>query len=420
MARRNSFSRIQEQSHRISWKFLETPLSAARSVASSGRYSSACFTIISSISYDGIIQPPSGRMSDNLPLFERRIISPPSPRLHKQIQVALPSPGRLLYRTTEAPERSDAVVLPASDQLSRPGPAFGGREGVFRTPFPGEYFALNDDPLPVNLLVSSMTSGTTRSDDLLLFGRRIISPPSPRLHKQIHVALPSPGRLLYRTTEAPERSDAVVLPASDQLSRPGPAFGGREGVFRTPFPGDMPSGTSRPFSMSARLPRGTDDLRLYYQNVLRYPRRRINRGGGVINTSNTNSTVKLGLEPEVMANSKPSTEPLRYQSAPIQYFCPSLAKRGFDRVDFLSLDIRGNKRENTKSTVNISLEEIAAMEVEEEKNCADSKLGELLNSGSLEDVVSCTSSILNFADRDEDRTVTKELADQSSGATGGS
>ncbi|XP_058830218.1 uncharacterized protein LOC131689268 isoform X2 [Topomyia yanbarensis] len=100
-----------------------------------------------------------------------------------------------------------------------------------------------------------------------LFGRRIISPPSPRLHKKIHAAQPSPGRLLYRTTEAPERSDAVVLPASDQLSRPGPAFGGREGVFRTPFPGDMPSGTSRPFSMSARLPRGTDDLRLYYQNV---------------------------------------------------------------------------------------------------------------------------------------------------------
>ncbi|XP_058830235.1 uncharacterized protein LOC131689270 [Topomyia yanbarensis] len=262
MARRNSFPRIQEQSHRISWKFLETPLSAARSVASSGRYSSACFTIISSISYDGIIQPPSGRMSDNLPLFERRIISPPSPRLHKQIQVALPSPGRLLYRTTEAPERSDAVVLPASDQLNRPGPAFGGREGVFRTPFPGEYFALNDDPLPVNLLVSSMTSGTTRSDDLLLFGRRIISPPSARQHKQIQVALPSPGRLLYRTTEAPERSDAVVLPASDQFSRPGPAFGGREGVFRTPFPGEyfalnddplpenllvssMPSGTTR-------------------------------------------------------------------------------------------------------------------------------------------------------------------------------
>ncbi|XP_058831567.1 uncharacterized protein LOC131690080 [Topomyia yanbarensis] len=289
MARRNSFPRIQEQSHRISWKFLETPLFAARSVASSGRYSSACFTIISSISYDGIIQPPSGRMSlgttrsDNLPLFERRIISPQSPRLHKQIHAALPSPLSLLYRTTEAPERSNAVVLPASDQLSRPGPAFGGREGVFRTPFSGEYFALNDDPLSENLLVSSVPSGTTRSNNLPLLEQRIISPQSPSLHKQIHAALPSPGRLLYRTTEAPERSDAVVLQASDQLSRPGPAFGGREGVFRTPFSGEYFALNDDPLPenlLVSSVPSGTtrsNNLPLFERRIISPPPPRLHK-----------------------------------------------------------------------------------------------------------------------------------------------
>ena len=50
-----------------------------------------------------------------------------------------PSPGRLLYSTTEAPNRSDAVEFPASDQPSRPGPAFGSREGVFQASATGEY-----------------------------------------------------------------------------------------------------------------------------------------------------------------------------------------------------------------------------------------------------------------------------------------
>lgn len=49
------------------------------------------------------------------------------------------SPGRTVYGIMEAPERSDAVELRASDHHSRPGPAFGCREGVFQTPISGEY-----------------------------------------------------------------------------------------------------------------------------------------------------------------------------------------------------------------------------------------------------------------------------------------
>ena len=52
-----------------------------------------------------------------------------------------------MYGTMEAPERPDAVEPRASD-LSRPGPAFGCREGVFQTTLFGEYpiNILNPDP----------------------------------------------------------------------------------------------------------------------------------------------------------------------------------------------------------------------------------------------------------------------------------
>lgn len=60
-----------------------------------------------------------------------------------ELQNTLSSPGRTVYGIMEAPERSDAVELRASDHHSRPGPAFGCREGVFQTPLSGEYPAFS-------------------------------------------------------------------------------------------------------------------------------------------------------------------------------------------------------------------------------------------------------------------------------------
>lgn len=65
-----------------------------------------------------------------------------------------PPPGRTVDGLMEAPDRSDAVEPRASDH-SRPGPAFGCREGVFQASLSGEYTyptarttPVPDDPSP--------------------------------------------------------------------------------------------------------------------------------------------------------------------------------------------------------------------------------------------------------------------------------
>lgn len=55
-----------------------------------------------------------------------------------KFQNTTPQPGRTVDGLMEAPDRSDAVEPRASDH-SRPGPAFGCREGVFQAPLSGEY-----------------------------------------------------------------------------------------------------------------------------------------------------------------------------------------------------------------------------------------------------------------------------------------
>ena len=66
--------------------------------------------------------------------------------------------------------------------------------------------------------------------------------------------------------EAPDRSDAVVLPASNQLSRPGPAFGCREGGFQNPATGEpRPKPSRRPRRTTAV--NAINNLEIYYENA---------------------------------------------------------------------------------------------------------------------------------------------------------
>lgn len=66
------------------------------------------------------------------------VSAPASTEATAEFQNTTPQPGRTVDGPMEAPDRSDAVEPRASDH-SRPGPAFGCREGVFQTPLSGEY-----------------------------------------------------------------------------------------------------------------------------------------------------------------------------------------------------------------------------------------------------------------------------------------
>lgn len=66
------------------------------------------------------------------------VSAPASTEATAELQNSTPPPGRTVDGLMEAPDRSDAVEPRASDH-SRPGPAFGCREGVFQATLSGEY-----------------------------------------------------------------------------------------------------------------------------------------------------------------------------------------------------------------------------------------------------------------------------------------
>ena len=130
----------------------------------------------------------------------------------------------------EAPTLSDTVAQSAASvHLSHPDPVVGSGVEVFRSSLTGKY----ENHLRLSLPDAFLASSTSPSNNLDKSG------PDDARHLTTQIgfssgvaAVSSPGRTLYSLKEAPNRSDAVVLPASGQPSRPGPAFGCREGVFQ--------------------------------------------------------------------------------------------------------------------------------------------------------------------------------------------
>lgn len=172
------------------------------------------------------------------------------------------SPGRNGDGNMEAPERSVAVAPRASGQLSRPGPAFGYREGVFQASFTGEYH--NSFNLPAS---DASSDSSTRVQLSCLHSANT---PASSLSL---TASSSPGRTVDGFMGAPERFVAVAFRANGQLSRPGPAYGCREGVSQTPLSGEYHQPQSEDFPhphiASLSSPDGPDSpaLSIYYQNV---------------------------------------------------------------------------------------------------------------------------------------------------------
>ncbi|XP_062538218.1 uncharacterized protein LOC134206505 [Armigeres subalbatus] len=134
----------------------------------------------------------------------------------------------------EAPISLIAVEPLPPATISHPGPAFELRDGVFRTPPAGKYVVITNNSLPESIIVSSGTSSSQTKS----------------------AANGTPGRFCVTSPkEAPIPPIAVepLLPASS--SRPGPAHGKGDGVFRIPITG------------KATAPRSKSHVTMYYQNV---------------------------------------------------------------------------------------------------------------------------------------------------------
>lgn len=136
---------------------------------------------------------------------------------------------------------------PTTSRHSRPGPVYGGLEGVFQPSLPGKYIRHINNFFPDGASISSSsqagfdnkrTQSTGQLSSKLAIGESATS---------------QPGRTLRRTLEAPSdpvtvepTSSTTINLASCRRSRPGPVYGGLEGVFQPALPGKYTHNSSRP------------------------------------------------------------------------------------------------------------------------------------------------------------------------------
>ncbi|XP_038116906.1 uncharacterized protein LOC119769079 [Culex quinquefasciatus] len=169
------------------------------------------------------------------------------------------------------PTPSDTVAPPfAAADITCPGPVVGVRDRSCQTCPTGKYPYISNTSSSERLPIfspSTVPVSTRRlpSAEAVMVSQLI--DPAPLDNPSHRAALPSPGRSLDGTMEIPNRSDAVALPASGQPSRPGPAFGCREGLFQQPTPGEYSESTvfSSPDNPLACSP--PRNLTIYYQNI---------------------------------------------------------------------------------------------------------------------------------------------------------
>lgn len=144
--------------------------------------------------------------------------------------------------------RTPDTVVPTSRSLyhrsdvscrhsSRPSPVFGSGDGVFRPHLVGKYPCYSNDsfPLPDRSPICSQ-------HEQLGYTLRRVQPSQncfpPVDATRILASSFIPERMQHSIMEAPDHSDPVVIPASGQPSRPGPAIRNREGVFQPATPGE--------------------------------------------------------------------------------------------------------------------------------------------------------------------------------------
>lgn len=149
------------------------------------------------------------------------------------------------FQAVAASRRSSAEVHHCSRHQSRPGPVFGGEEGVFQPALPGKYaccsgFSFPDkvpnfsiSPITLNFITRPNVDSTGTADLCNLAAAAVLRSCSDNSTVvRTEPELSHPRRTMESLMEAPNLSNPVPpTAASVPHSRLGPAVGSREGVF---------------------------------------------------------------------------------------------------------------------------------------------------------------------------------------------